>query len=98
MYRLDAESEVWNLIPGRANVCGEIAWRKSRGSATVVEAHKVRCRREHLTTVERGVRPRNDGPRRRVRGGFACQIARFELPEGGVDVVEVEKNQYRQSP
>ena len=40
--------------------------------------------------VERGVATRDHRPRLRVGGCFAGEVARVELLEGGVDVVDVE--------
>ena len=37
-----------------------------------------------------GVGPRDDRPRVRVGGRFAGEVARIELGDGGVEVVEVE--------
>ena len=45
--------------------------------------------------VERGVGARDDRPRVRVGGRFAGEVAGIELLEGGVDVVEVERDARR---
>ncbi len=45
--------------------------------------------------VERGVGPRDDRPRVRVGGRFAREVPSVELREGGVDVVEVERDACR---
>ena len=52
----------------------------------------VRRRRRQLVPVERGVGPRDDRPRVRVGGRFAGEVSGVELLEGGVDVVEVERD------
>ena len=43
--------------------------------------------------VERGVGPRDDRPRVRVGGRFAGEVPGVEFGEGGVDVVEVERDE-----
>ena len=42
--------------------------------------------------VELGIGARNDRPRVRVRGRFAGEVPGVEFGEGGVDVVEVERD------
>ena len=44
----------------------------------------------YFLPVERGVFPRDDRPRVRVGGRFACDVMCVEFGEGGVDVVEIE--------
>ena len=46
-------------------------------------------------SVERGVSPRNDRPGVRVGGSFAGEVSGVELLEGGVDVVEIERDERR---
>ena len=55
----------------------------------------VRRRRGEFVPVERGVGPRDDRPRVRVGGRFAGEVPGVELLEGGVDVVEVERDERR---
>ena len=45
-----------------------------------------------LAPVQRGVGLRDDRPRVRVSGRFAGEVSGIEFLEGGVDVVEVERD------
>ena len=68
---------------------------RERDPAPVVDVHPVRRRRGKFVPVERGVGPRDDRPRVRVRGRFAGEVPGVEFLEGGVDVVEVERDSRR---
>ena len=61
-------------------------------AAPMVDVHPVRRRRGKFVPVECGVGPRDDRPRMRVGGRFAGEVSGVELLEGGVDVVEVERD------
>ena len=52
-------------------------------------------RRWQFVPVERGVGLRDDRPRVRVGGRFAGEVPRVELGDGGVEVVEVERDDRR---
>ncbi len=56
---------------------------------------QVRCRRGEFVSVDRGVGIRDHRPRVRIGGRFAGEVARVELGEGGVDVVEIEHDDRR---
>src|ERR1700722_12505592 len=87
MHRLDLDPEVWREAP---NVAYQ-GWKITRigcYESPVVDGDPV-CRRYFLS-VERVVKPRDNRPRRRVRCGFARDVARIKFLEGGVDVVDVE--------
>ena len=58
----------------------------------MVDVDPVRRRRGKFVPVERGVGLRDDRPRVRVGGRFAGEVAGVEFLEGGVDVVEVERD------
>jgi len=58
----------------------------------MVNAHPIGRSREKLAPVETGITCCDDGPRVRVGGGFACDIAGFELGNSRVEVCEVERN------
>ena len=62
-----------------------------RCPATVVDAHPIWRSREELAPVETGITSCDDGPRARVGGRFAGDVAGVELGNGGVEVVEVER-------
>src|SRR5215207_4409470 len=61
----------------------------------MVDVDPIRRRRVHLVSIEPGVGMRDDRPRLRKLGGFACKITGFEFLKGCVDVVEVEGDDRR---
>ena len=94
MHSLDVDAEVWREVPRGTDVCGQFT-RRERGPPPVVDVHPIRCRRRELVPVERGVALRDDRPRVRVGGRFAGEVSGVEFGEGGVDVVEVERDARR---
>ena len=53
----------------------------------------VRRRRGEFVPVERGVNSDDDRPGVRVGGRFAGEVAGIEFRDGGVEVVEVERDE-----
>src|ERR1700730_1231942 len=66
--------------------------RRERYSPTVVDVHTVRRRRGDFVSVVRGLDLRNGRPYVRVGARFACEVSSIEFLEGGVEVVEVERD------
>ena len=60
--------------------------------ATMVNVHPIGRSREELAPVETGITSCDDGPRVCVGGRFAGEVAGVELRDGGVEVVEVERD------
>ena len=50
---------------------------------------------QELAPVETGISSCDDRPRAHVSGGFACDIAGFELGDSRVEVFEVEQDDRR---
>ena len=67
----------------------------SNGSPPAIDGHQVR--RGKFVPVECGVRLCNNGPGVRVGGGLAGKVSGIEFCEGGVDVVELEHDDCRNS-
>src|ERR1700722_20492185 len=95
MHNLDVGSDVPKVPPG-TDSCGQLAGPK-RCRPTMINSHAIRCYRGEFVPTDRGVGSRNHRPRVRVGGGFAGEVARVELRDGRVEVVEVERNG-RQNP
>jgi hypothetical protein len=89
MHSLDAEGDVRNLFPGRADICDEVTGGESC-NASVVDVHQVRRHRGELAPVKRGVGSRDERPYVRVGGRFVGDVSGVDVFEGGVEVVEVE--------
>src|SRR5271156_2259467 len=90
MHRADVDLVgVRRVVPCRLDV-------RETCSATVVNVHPLWRRRGELTPVERGIRTCDGRPRLRVGGGFAGEVSGIELRDGGVDVVEVERDPGRE--
>ena len=65
---------------------------RERCAPTVVDTDPVGRRREEFVPVDCGVRLHDGRPGAPVGGRFAGDIAGVELGEGGVEVVEVERD------
>ena len=94
MHGLDVDADVRPWSQRGTEVCGQVTGREAV-AAPMVDVHPVRCRRGNLVPVERGVGPRDDRPCVRVGGRFAGEVSGVEFLEGGVDVVEVERDACR---
>ena len=94
MHSLDVDADVRCEVPRGADVCGHVTGR-DRCHSPVVDVHPVRRRRGEFVPVERGVGLRDDRPCVRVGGRFAGEVPGVEFFEGGVDVVEVERDARR---
>ena len=94
MHSLDVDAEVRREVP-RARMYAVRSPGANRCRAPVVDVHTVRRRRGQFAPVECGVGLRDDRPRVRVGGRFAGEVAGVEFGEGGVDVVEVERDARR---
>ena len=92
MHRRDVDLGVRRVVPCRVEVRDHVA-RGERCSATVVNVHPIRRGREELAPVEPGVATCDERPCVRVGGRFAGEIPGFELRDGGVEVVEVERDE-----
>src|ERR1700752_3349808 len=84
---LDIGTCVLDKFQTGTGVCDSLTGREGC-SPTVVDSYHIRCHRGQLVAVERGVTIHNDIPR--ARGRFAGYVARVELSDGGVEVVELE--------
>src|SRR5277367_4682704 len=91
MHRPDVDLGVRRVVPCRLDVGDHVAGGETC-SATMVNAHPIGRSREKLAPVETGITSYDDGPRMCVSGGFACDIAGFELGNSRVEVFEVERN------
>ena len=57
----------------------------------MIDVNRTGCRRGKRVTVERRVGPRDDRPGRGISGRFASEVTSLKFGEGGVDVVDVER-------
>ena len=96
MHNLDVGSDVLAELPPGADVFDQLTGRVRR-HPTVVDARQVRCGRRQLVPVERGVATRDHRPRACIRGHSAGDVTRVELRDGGIEVVEVERDE-REDP
>ena len=91
MHGLDVE-----LTSGMTSQMARMDAGRSPGAnadtAPMVDVDPVGCRRRKFVPVERGVHLRDDRPRVRVGSRLAGEVPGVEFLEGGVDVVEVERD------
>src|ERR1700739_702863 len=95
MHRLYMDAEVWCEVPNAADV-----WDQVTGgvpcSPAVIDIHEVRCRLTQFAQCERGVTSRAERPRVRMGGRLSSEVAGVELGDGGLEVVQVERDVSRQ--
>ena len=61
-------------------------------SSPMVLTFEIRCGYRYFVPIDRGVSPCDSGPRVRVAGGFAGEVAGVEFFESRVDVLGVEQD------
>src|ERR1700756_5061031 len=91
MDGLDVDADIRHEVPCGTDVRVQIT-RLDGYERAMIDVNRIRCRRGEFAPVERGLRPGNHGPRVRVGGRFAGEVAGVEFFEGGVDVFEVERD------
>ena len=91
MHSLDVDFDVLAEFQPGAEVCDQVTGRE-RCLPSVVDVDAVRRGRRQLVPVECGVAAGDDRPCVRVGGGFAGEVAGVEFRDGGVEVVEVERD------
>src|ERR1700733_6056468 len=91
MRSLDEEVEGLVEVPSGTDVFDAFAGRK-RCPPAVVEAHGIRCRRGDFAPIVCNEYTGDYRPGARMGGRFAGEVAGIELGDGGVEVVEVERD------
>ncbi len=96
MRCLDVDVEALVELPSGTDVFETFTGRKPCHPA-VVDTHHIRCRRCDFTPIVRNENTRNYRPCARVGCCFAGEISGVEFRDGGVEVLEVENDNTRDS-
>src|SRR5271155_1470455 len=91
MHRPDVDLGVRRVVPCRLEVRDHVAGGETC-SATGVNVYPLWRRRGELAPVERGISTCDDRPCVRGSGRLAGEVPGFELRDGCVEVVEIERD------